>query len=76
MSEPLRLKPNPTVIAKLRAHQEEIATATIVINYSSSHIKILEQILTKLYFYRLAVVGYFFSGTERYRTLRFKSHMD
>lgn len=30
VSEPLRPKPNPAVMAKLQAHQEEIATATIV----------------------------------------------
>lgn len=30
VSEPLRPKPNPAVMRSLRAHQEEIATATVV----------------------------------------------
>ena len=30
VSEPVRPKPNPTVMEKLRAHQEEIATAAVV----------------------------------------------
>ncbi|MEM9508949.1 MAG: type II toxin-antitoxin system VapC family toxin [Cyanobacteria bacterium P01_E01_bin.35] len=30
VSEPLRLKPNLAVMEKLRSHQEEIATATVV----------------------------------------------
>ena len=30
VSEPLRPKPNPAVLAKLREHQNEIATATVV----------------------------------------------
>lgn len=30
VSEPVRPKPNPAVLAKLREHQEEIATATVV----------------------------------------------
>lgn len=30
VSEPVRPKPNPAVMGKLRVHQEEIATATVV----------------------------------------------